>query len=67
MFSFLHAADLQLGLRITRFDAKTAKDVREARFLPVDTILNVARRHPLRFILIAGDLFDDYAVDNPPH
>jgi DNA repair exonuclease SbcCD nuclease subunit len=67
MLSFLHAADLHLGLRVTRFDPKTAKHVREARFQALDTLLTHAQRlaHEgrLDFLLIAGDLFDDHAVD----
>src|SRR6516162_3599032 len=67
MLSFLHAADLHLGLRITRFDPKTAGHVREARFQALDTLLiqaqRLAQEGKLDFLLIAGDLFDDHAVD----
>jgi len=67
MLSFLHAADLHLGLRVTRFDPKTAGHVREARFQALDTLLlhaqRLAREGKLDFLLIAGDLFDDHAVD----
>lgn len=64
MASFLHAADLHLGMRITRFDPSTAAKVREARFTALDNILKKARELRPDFVLIAGDLFDDAAVDN---
>jgi DNA repair exonuclease SbcCD nuclease subunit len=67
MLSFLHTADLHLGLRITRFDPKTAGHVREARFQALDTLLahaqRLAQERKLDFLLVAGDLFDDHAVD----
>jgi DNA repair exonuclease SbcCD nuclease subunit len=64
MASFIHAADLHLGMRITRFDASTAAKVREARFTALDNILKKTRDLRPDFVLLAGDLFDDAAVDN---
>jgi DNA repair exonuclease SbcCD nuclease subunit len=63
MVSFLHAADLHLGLRITRFPVEIAKKVREARFQALEKIRGAARERKVDFVLIAGDLFDDHAVD----
>jgi DNA repair exonuclease SbcCD nuclease subunit len=63
MVSFLHAADLHLGLRITRFPVEVAKKVREARFQALEKIRDAATLRKVDFVLIAGDLFDDYAVD----
>ena len=63
MVSFLHAADLHLGLRITRFSADIAKKVREARFQALEKIRTAAKEEKVDFVLIAGDLFDDHAVD----
>lgn len=63
MVSFLHAADVHLGIRVTRFHAEAAKKIREARFTALDNILKEARSRSVDFILIAGDLFDDHAVD----
>jgi DNA repair exonuclease SbcCD nuclease subunit len=63
MVSFLHTADLHLGLRITRFNASTTKRIREARFQAVEKIRAAAVEHKVDFLLIAGDLFDDHAVD----
>jgi DNA repair exonuclease SbcCD nuclease subunit len=63
MVSFLHAADLHLGLRITRFRAEVAKKIREARFQSLERIRQQAKEQQVNFVLIAGDLFDDHAVD----
>jgi DNA repair exonuclease SbcCD nuclease subunit len=63
MVSFLHAADLHLGLRITRFPVDVAKKIREARFQALEKIRGAAEEHNVQFVLIAGDLFDDHAVD----
>src|SRR5438874_1338271 len=63
MVSFLHAADLHLGLRITRFRTDIAKKVREARFQALERIRDAALERKVDFVLIAGDLFDDHAVD----
>ncbi len=63
MVSFLHTADLHLGMRLTRFDPKTAQEVREARFAALDNVLREIRERRVDFLLIAGDLFDDDAVD----
>src|SRR5438552_14971076 len=63
MVSFLHTADLHLGLRITRFSMDIAKKVREARFQALEQIRGAAEERKVAFVLIAGDLFDDHAVD----
>src|SRR5438132_10650767 len=63
MVSFLHAADLHLGLRITRFSVDIAKKVREARFQALEKVRDAAKEEKVDFVLIAGDLFDDHAVD----
>src|SRR5262245_38471399 len=63
MVSFLHAADLHLGLRITRFDPGTAEKIREARFAALDKVLATVREKQVDFLVIAGDVFDDSAVD----
>jgi DNA repair exonuclease SbcCD nuclease subunit len=63
MVSFLHAADLHLGMRITRFDPAMAGKIREGRLTALDNIRRVARERKVDFVLIAGDLFDDSAVD----
>lgn len=63
MVSFLHTADLHLGLRITRFSMDVAKKIREARFQALEQIRSAAEQRNVDFVLIAGDLFDDHAVD----
>src|SRR5438105_3376040 len=63
MVSFLHAADLHLGLRVTRFSMDIAKKIREARFQALEKIRDTADEQHVDFVLIAGDLFDDHAVD----
>jgi DNA repair exonuclease SbcCD nuclease subunit len=62
MIRFLHAADLHLGLRITRFDEKACSRIGEARFEAIESLRAKAAEHQVHFILIAGDLFDDHSV-----
>jgi DNA repair exonuclease SbcCD nuclease subunit len=57
---FLHAADLHLGLRVTRFGDRNGK-VQDARFKSLEPLVEHARQ--VDFTLIAGDLFDDNHVD----
>ncbi|HEV3117416.1 MAG TPA: DNA repair exonuclease [Gemmataceae bacterium] len=63
MVSFLHAADLHLGLRITRFPKDVTNRIREARFQALEKIRQTARNRQVDFVIFAGDLFDDHAVD----
>jgi DNA repair exonuclease SbcCD nuclease subunit len=60
---FLHAADLHLGLRVTRFGAQVNGRVQEARLEALDILVAQAKKLTLDFVLIAGDLFDDNHVD----
>ena len=59
---FLHAADLHLGLRITRFEESACNRIGEARFAAIETLRAKALEHRVDFVLIAGDLFDDHSV-----
>ena len=63
MVAFLHAADLHLGLKVTRFAAPVVKKIREARFQALEKIRDTAKSRATDFVLIAGDLFDDHTVD----
>src|SRR5437879_10960298 len=63
MLSFLHAADLHLGLRITRFPKDVTNRIREARFQALEKIRQSAKNQQVDFVILAGDLFDDHAVD----
>jgi DNA repair exonuclease SbcCD nuclease subunit len=59
---FLHAADLHLGLRITRFEESACKSIGEARFEAIENLRAKAAEHKVDFVLIAGDVFDDHSV-----
>jgi DNA repair exonuclease SbcCD nuclease subunit len=59
---FLHAADLHLGLRLTRFDKTAATQIAEARFSALDNLKKAAIDRRVHFVIIAGDVFDDNAV-----
>jgi DNA repair exonuclease SbcCD nuclease subunit len=62
MIRFLHAADLHLGLRVTRFDEDACQRVSEARFTALQQIREKAAQLRADFILVAGDVFDDHCV-----
>ncbi len=59
---FLHLADVHIGFRVTRFDDRVARRLREARFQALDNVLRVSEEGEVDFIVISGDLFDDNAV-----
>lgn len=61
--SFLHIADLHLGLRLTRFDKSVADKLHEARFQALENVRKQAESRSTAFVIIAGDLFDDNNVD----
>jgi DNA repair exonuclease SbcCD nuclease subunit len=61
---FLHAADLHLGLGVTRFSRETNRRVGEARFAALDNLVSAAKEREVDFVLIAGDLFDDNHVES---
>src|SRR6266481_5163199 len=62
MIRFLHAADLHLGLRITRFDESACSRIGEARLAAMDQLRSTAVEHQVQFVLIAGDVFDDHSI-----
>jgi DNA repair exonuclease SbcCD nuclease subunit len=62
MIRFLHAADLHLGLRITRFEESACNRIGEARFFAIEQLRAKAVEHQVQFVLIAGDVFDDHSV-----
>ena len=64
MIRFLHAADLHLGSRITRFEEAACEKIREARFFALQQLREKAVEHHVDFILIAGDVFDDQSVSH---
>lgn len=62
MVRFVHAADLHLGFRITRFEDSACKRIGEARFTALQKLREQAAQHRADFILVAGDVFDDHSV-----
>ena len=62
MVRFLHAADLHLGLRVTRFQEDACNRVGEARFIALQQLRHSAARLRVDFIVVAGDVFDDHSV-----
>jgi DNA repair exonuclease SbcCD nuclease subunit len=59
---FVHTADWQVGMKCPRLgDASTR--VREERLAAGHRVIRAAREHGADFILVAGDLFEDNAVD----
>ena len=61
--SFIPAADLHLGLAPKRFTKESADRIRGARIEAMRNILAQAEKHKVGFIVIAGDLFEDNAID----
>ena len=62
MIRFLHAADLHLGLRVTRFEENACKRVGEARFTALQQLREKAAQLQVDFMVIAGDVFDDHTI-----
>lgn len=62
MIRFLHAADLHLGLRVTRFEEEACQRVGEARFTALQQLRAKAAELQVDFIVVAGDVFDDHSV-----
>jgi DNA repair exonuclease SbcCD nuclease subunit len=67
MLRFLHIADLHLGMKITRYPRDASRKIQEARFQALERVRALANSpNPgYQFVVIAGDLFDDAAVDGP--
>ena len=63
LMRFLHAADLHLGMRVTRFGADVNGRVQEARLKALEVLVDQAKARAVDFLLLAGDLFDDNHVD----
>lgn len=59
---FLHTADWQIGMRAAHVGAVGPK-VREARLEAARRVVEVAHREQVEFIVVAGDTFEDNAVD----
>jgi len=62
MVRFLHTADWQIGMKLARI-GDAGKRVREERFSAARRAVAAASERGADFILVAGDLFEDNAVD----
>ncbi len=61
-FTFLHAADLQIGKAFGRFPPEVASALRSARLDTLQRIASLAAERRVDAVLLAGDVFDDIAV-----
>lgn len=59
---FLHTADWQIGMRAVHVGAQ-ATEVRNARLQAARRVVEAAQTHQADFLLVAGDVFEDNAVD----
>ena len=59
---FLHTADWQIGMRAARL-GRAGERVRNERLNSVKRIVELAKSHDVEFMLVAGDVFEDNAVD----
>ena len=62
----LHTADWQLGKPFGRFAGDIGAVLRDARFAAVGTLAELARRHQVAAVLVAGDMLDSEHLD-PRH
>jgi len=59
---FLHTADWQIGMKATSLGEAGAR-AREERLAALVRVIETGKHHATDFILVAGDLFEDNAVD----
>ena len=59
---FLHTADWQIGMKAAALGDAGAR-VREERLAAGRRVIETAKSHNVDFLLVAGDLFEDNAVD----
>jgi predicted phosphodiesterase len=59
---FIHTADWQIGMKAAHVGAVGAR-IREARLEAARKVIEAAAAHGAEFILVAGDTFEDNAVD----
>ena len=62
MVRFIHTADWQMGMKLASL-GEVGKAVREERFAAAQRVVQEASARGVDFILVAGDLFEDNAVD----
>lgn len=63
MVRFLHTADWQMGMRTVHAGSKS-KEIRIKRYETALTVLNLAKKNAVDFVIIAGDLFEHNDVDD---
>ena len=59
---FIHTADWQIGMKAAHVGAVGGR-IREARLEAARKVIEVAEAHGAEFILVAGDTFEDNAID----
>ena len=59
---FIHTADWQIGMRAAHVGA-AGQRVRDARLDAARRVVQLAQDHSVDFLLVAGDTFEDNAVD----
>ena len=59
---FLHTADWQIGMKAADLGA-AGERVREERLAAARRVIDAGKDHGVDFILVAGDLFEDNAVN----
>lgn len=59
---FLHTADWQIGMKAAHAGDQ-AQRVRDARLVSAERVMQLARSESVEFVLVAGDTFEDQAVD----
>lgn len=61
--TFIHTADLQLGMRRHVFNADTQGRFTQDRIDVITTLMDTADTQDAQFVVVAGDMFDDNLVD----
>ena len=59
---FIHTADWQIGMKAAHVGS-VGQQVRERRIQSARRVIEVAREHSVDFLLVAGDTFENNAVD----
>lgn len=59
---FLHTADWQIGMKAAHV-GPAGERVRDERFAAARRVIELANREPVDFVLVAGDTFENNAVD----
>jgi DNA repair exonuclease SbcCD nuclease subunit len=59
---FIHTADWQIGMKAAHVGA-VGQQVREQRLQSARRVIEVAKEHSADFVLVAGDTFENNAVD----